>query len=461
MHSYIDDLFKAATKLRGKVSPADYKYYVLTLVFLRHISKQECNKTWENIVNISKYMQVTDKSIGQYIDEELNKIVKTHNFNNQFQGIFSNSNIKNSTLVELIELINDIKLENYGGDYLGKVYEYFIGNFAASEGNRGGEFFTPKSVVDLLVKMLKPISGTIYDPACGTGGIFVETRNETARNIKLKFIGQEQNSKTVFLAFMNAKLHNLDLDIKCGDTLLNDLNPELKADYIISNPPFNMKDWGSEQLSEDDPRIISSINKNNANYMWIQHFIYHMAENGHAGFVISNGALTSTNKSDCETRKIIMQNNLLDCVVQLPDKMFFGTAIPSALVFFSKTRKTKDNVLFIDASQYGKLISKTQKELSPEDIDKVATLYNYYKNNKDINYNKDGFSAAISVKKIEDNEYKILPSYYVGVEKEVVNHEENNEKIKILNKKLLKQLDETKIVSLKLKQLLSEEQYDI
>ena len=202
----------------------------------------------------------------------------------------------------------------------------------------------------------------MYDPACGTGGMFIQSSKYGESN--LKFLGQEQNCKTILLAYMNGVLHGLDIEIKNGDTLLNDCFPDLKADYVISNPPFNMKEWGAEQLDSEDPRIFGMVNKNNANYMWIQHFIYHLKPNGKAGFVISNGALTSSNEADLFTRKRMLEKNIIDCVVQLPDKMFIGTAIPSALIFLDMDRNEDDKILFIDASKFGENVSKTQKVIS-------------------------------------------------------------------------------------------------
>ena len=269
----------------------------------------------------------------------------------------------------------------------------------------------------------------------------------------MKFIGQEQNSKTIMLAYMNGVLHGLDLQIENGDTLLNDLFADLKADYIISNPPFNMKDWGAEQLPNDDPRIFGMINKNNANYFWIQHFVYHLKNTGKAGFVISNGALTSSNVADLFTRKKMIERNIIDCVVQLPDKMFLGTAIPSALIFLDMDRKNKEKVLFIDASLLGENISKTQKAFRSEDIKKVCSLYHAYKSNKKVRYNNKGFSWAANRNEILENEVKLLPSIYTGVKEDEINMAENEMRIAELKAILINQIK----VSSKLANALIEE----
>lgn len=434
--NYELNLFKTANKLRGKIPPSDYKFYVLPLVFIRYISESKRNNVWELIVSKSN-----SSEISKILDTHLKELLPTFNkLKNPFDNIYTESNLPSRTIMELIYLINDIDIKNGTNkiDYLGFVYEYFISNFAATEGNRGGEFFTPASVVDLLVRILNPQKGVIYDPACGTGGMFVQSKKYSGK--ELKFYGQEQNYKTIILAYMNAILHNIELSIKNGDTLLNDCLPDLKADYIISNPPFNLKDWGADLLNSNDPRIIGKINKNNANYMWIQHFIYHLNDKGRAGFVISNGALTSSNENDSYTRNIILQKNLIDCVIQLPDKLFLGTAIPSALIFLDKNRKHKNEILFIDASSFGEYISKTQKILTEEEIERITSLYNSYKKDENIVYNKKGFSWVVPVDDVLSNDSKLMPSIYTGVEEKIINIQENENSIQKLKISLLSQI---------------------
>ena len=256
----------------------------------------------------------------------------------------------------------------------------------------------------------------------------------------LKFLGQEQNCKTILLAYMNGVLHGLDIEIKNGDTLLNDCFPDMKADYVISNPPFNMKEWGAEQLDSEDPRIFGMVNKNNANYMWIQHFIYHLKPNGKAGFVISNGALTSSNEADLFTRKRMLEKNIIDCVVQLPDKMFIGTAIPSALIFLDMDRNEDDKILFIDASKFGENVSKTQKVISEDNIERISKLYRSFKEKKRVKYNVKGYSWVTDVKEVIKDGCKLMPSIYTGVEETIINQKENDAEIKLLKVKLSEQI---------------------
>ncbi len=436
MEIYENELFRTANKLRGKIPPSDYKFYVLPLVFIRYMSAKKNDNVWNKIVDNSN-----DEKIASLLDEELMKILpKFNNMTNPYEDMYVNSNLPARTINDLINLINEIDLQSNSEqiDYLGQIYEYFIGNFAATEGNRGGEFFTPPSIVNLLVNMLNPQQGIIYDPACGTGGMFIQSSKYSGSN--LKFVGQEQNCKTILLAYMNGVLHGLDIEIKNGDTLLNDCFPDLRADYVISNPPFNMKEWGAEQLSADDPRVFGMVNKNNANYMWIQHFIYHLKPQGKAGFVISNGALTSSNEADFITRKKMLERNIVDCVVQLPDKMFIGTAIPSALIFLDMNRNKDDKILFIDAGKCGESVSKTQKVISKVNIESISKLYQSFKNKKRIKYNVRGYSWASTVEEVLLNGCKLMPGIYTGVEEIIVDQRENEAEIKNLKVKLMEQI---------------------
>lgn len=436
MEEYESQLFKTANKLRGKIPPSDYKFFVLPIVFIRYMSGKKDDGVWEEIVNARN-----EKELPVLLDKELSAILPDFDeVKNPYKDLYSTSNLPDRTIRDLVNLINEIDISERQEriDYLGRIYEYFIGNFAATEGNRGGEFFTPYTVVELLVQMLSPQEGTVYDPACGTGGMFIQSDKYSGK--KLKFVGQEQNYKTIMLAYMNGILHGLNLNILKGDTLLNDRFPSLKADYVISNPPFNMKDWGSESLSASDPRVFGMVNKNNANYMWIQHFVYHLKDTGRAGFVISNGALTSSNEADLCTRQKLLEMNCIDCVVQLPDKMFLGTAIPSALIFIDMGRRNTQEILFIDASSFGESVTKTQNVLSKNEIERISSLYHAFKNAKDIQYNVKGFSWLVLKENVISNDCKLLPSIYTGVEERIVDIAENEKIIKSLKEQLLAQI---------------------
>jgi len=470
------DLFKAADKLRGIISPSDYKYFVLPLIFLRFLSikadkrrkeliklfdgmdlsSDSNNKMFEDKINDeSEYSKVNTLYIPQncswaYLEESVNsnrenvveiidssfyELQKTHPTLLDFELLsYKESDLPLNTFNELIILFsNEIFSTNTGDiDLLGRTYEYFISNFASSEGIRGGEFFTPSSVVKLLVDMLDIKDGIVFDPACGTGGMFIQSNNYNS-NSSLIFIGQELNKKTISLAKMNALLHNINPTIIQGDSLLNDKFPDLKADYVISNPPFNMKEWGGETISLNDPRVMIKVNKSNANYMWIQHFYYHLKESGNAGFVIANGALTSSIQNDKDIRKKLIDLNAVDCIVQLPDKMFFSTAIPSALMFLTKREKSKDDterhVLFIDASKMGTLLNKRQRVFSDNEINQITELYQRFKRGETISLNRPGFAKAVPYSDIRKQDYKFLPSAFIDLQEKVFDTSKNQQEL--------------------------------
>ncbi|WP_332236831.1 type I restriction-modification system subunit M [Sporolactobacillus sp. KGMB 08714] len=498
------ELFSVANKLRGMIAPSEYKNYVLPLIFLRYLSlkyEQRRDEINQQLIN-SKYSkdQIENEKIledrTEYLKENVfyipikarwNYLQKNANGDKikeiidsameileseykELEGvlpkIFKGSNIPNEVISELIKLFSEQIFSAHDGrdvDLLGRVYEYFISNFASTEGNRGGEFFTPSSIVKLLVAMLEPTSGTVYDPACGSGGMFIQSQQLNKFRSNLKFIGQEQNELTIKMARMNGILHGIFPNIKQGDTLLNDQFPKLKAETVISNPPFNMKDWGADRISKTDQRLVGPVTNSNANYMWIQHFLYHLKDGGLAGFVIANGALTSNQIAEKSVRKYLINNDFVDCVVQLPEKMFFSTRIPSALIFLSKNRngnfecasRTKE-VLFIDASGRGSLINKKNRVFSDEEIEEIAKVYHSFKFNNDNRYVQKGFCKKINTETIIENNYKLTPTLYTGIEikvekeppfKQVVGEykaklkqqfEESNK----LQKKIIKNLDD-------------------
>ncbi|AIM16525.1 Type I DNA methyltransferase subunit M.BstXI [Bacillus sp. X1(2014)] len=461
------ELFSAANKLRGKIAPSEYKHYVLPLIFLRYLSlkyqqrrneiQQQINdsrdhkKNQDEVLKIledrTEYTKVNvfyipEKASWEYLlknseNDKIKEMIDSameilENEYDELKGvlpkIYKNSNIPNEVISDLLKLFSQEVFSAHDGrnvDLLGRVYEYFISNFATTEGTRGGEYFTPSSIVKLLVAMLEPIKGTVYDPACGTGGMFIQSNKYRENNHNLCFVGQEQNELTIKLAKMNGILHGINPEIRQGDSLLNDRYPELKAEIVISNPPFNMKDWGAERLPLNDKRLIGPVTNSNANYMWIQHFLYHLKDGGLAGFVIANGALTSNLAAEKIVRKHLIDNDYVDCVVQLPEKMFFGTGIPSALVFLSKNRngsnghaKREKEVLFIDASDKGTLVGKKNKIFLDDEIKEIADLYHSFKFLNDNDYNHSGFYKKVNIEKIVENDYKLTPTLYVGVKEE-------------------------------------------
>jgi len=468
---FTKDLFDAANKMRGSIAPADYKHIVLPLIFLRYLSlrydkrRQELEQQmsdpqsdwymedeetrqeilsdpdqyiservyvlpeesrWSHIVKNAK-----QPNIKQILDNAM-KLIEEQN--SELEGmlprVYQSSNLPAENVSGLIEVFSrDIFSErsDENVDVLGRVYEYFIGNFASSEGNRGGEFFTPSSIVKLLVSMLEPTSGTILDAACGSGGMFIQSEDYTPNKHALSFYGQENVNTTLRLGKMNVLMHGINADIRLGNSLLNDQFKDMKFDYVIANPPFNMKDWMGNETLKNDPRLLGEVDKfvtsSNANYMWMQHFLYHLKDGGTAGFVMANGAMTSNNNGEKDVRQKLIDDGYIDCIIQLPDKLFFTTGIPCSLFFLSKNRNgekgyrpRKSEILFIDARKKGTLVNRRQKALSEEEITEIAKVYRAYKTNGNSYEDVAGFCKVAPIEVVKNNDYKLTPGIYVGTE---------------------------------------------
>lgn len=502
------DLFEAANKMRGSVAPADYKHYVLPLIFLRYLSNKyeqrrmqleqmvkDPSSDWytedkdtqmviiddhdqykaENVFVVPEEAQwsfimsnAKQPNIKEILDNAMKRIEEE---NPELEGmlprIFQGSNLPAENIAGLIEVFSrDVfsARTNESVDVLGRTYEYFIGSFASSEGNRGGEFFTPSSIVNLLVSMLEPISGKVFDPACGSGGMFIQSEEYSPRKKSLSFYGQENVTTTVRLGKMNVLLHGINAEIRLGDSLLNDQYPDLKADYVIANPPFNQKDWGAERIAKNDPRLIGPVTNSNANYMWMQHFLYHLNSSGTAGFVMANGAMTTNVKEEKEVRQHLIDEGYIDCVVQLPEKLFFTTGIPCCLIFLSKNRDGKSNFrerkkefLFIDARKMGTLVSRKQKALIQEEIERISKVYHDFKSKESDEFEDlVGFCKVASLEEVQGNDYKLTPGIYVGTEEtdeEDVPFEEKMEELKQL---LLEQFEESNRLQAEIKKDLEE-----
>ncbi|WP_281176963.1 type I restriction-modification system subunit M [Alicyclobacillus sendaiensis] len=459
------DLFEAANRMRGSIAPADYKHIVLPLIFLRYLSLRyekrraelermvnDPSSEWytedpemrEMILNDpdqyrsegvylipteASWKYISDHAKQPNIKEIVDNAMKLiEEQNDDLKGylprIYQQSNLPAENLAELIAIFSreQFSVQNHESvDVLGRVYEYFIGNFASSEGKRGGEFYTPSSIVRLLVAMLEPIEGTVFDPACGSGGMFIQSERYTTKKKALSFYGQEVIETTVRLGKMNVLLHGINADIRLGNSLLNDLFPGQQFDYVISNPPFNMKLWGADKIQPNDPRLIGPVTDSNANYMWIQHFLYHLKEGGTAGFVMANGAMTTNTTEEKEVRKRLIDEGYVDCIVQMPDKLFLTTGIPCALFFLSKNRdgqkgfrSRKNEILFIDARQKGTLVNRKQRVLSQEEIDQIAEVYHAYRNGDGTYTDIPGFCKVVTVEEVVANDYKLTPGVYVG-----------------------------------------------
>ncbi len=487
-------LWKAADKLRKNIDAAEYKHVVLGLVFLKYISdsfEELYNKLkagegeyagadpedrdeykaenvffvpqearWSHLLSNAKLPH-----IGKIVDEAMDAIEKE---NSSLKGVlpkvYAKDNLDSKSLGGLIDLIGNIALgdaKSKSADILGYVFEYFLGEFALAEGKQGGQFYTPKSVVELLVKMLEPYKGRVFDPCCGSGGMFVQSekfvKEHQGKINDISIYGQESNQTTWRLAKMNLAIRGIDSSqVKWNKegSFLNDAHKDLKADFIIANPPFNDSDWSGELLRNDGRWKYGTPPVGNANYAWIQHFLYHLSPTGTAGFVLAKGSLTSNTSNEGEIRRALIEANLVDAIVNLPAKLFLNTQIPASL-WFMKRRKTTNDILFIDAKNMGHLINRRTKEFSTEDIDYIAKVYHDWKihtsrhseldsesNYKDIK----GFCKSASLDEIKELNYVLTPGRYVGLE-EVDDEFDFKERFTSLQQELKEQMEEEQILN--------------
>jgi type I restriction enzyme M protein len=342
--------------------------------------------------------------------------------------------------------------EERNQDVLGKVYEYFLGEFARAEGKKGGEFLTPKHIVRLLVEMLEPYQGRVYDPCCGSGGMFVASERFVAehqgRIDDLSIYGQESNNTTWKLAKMNLAIRGIAANIAWGDTFLNDQHKDLKADFILANPPFNISDWNGELLRGDQRWKYGEPPAGNANYAWLQHMVHHLSPTGTAGVVLANGSMTTNSSGEGEIRKNLIEAGLIDCMVALPNQLFYNTQIPVCLWFLARDRRNHrfrnrtNEILFIDARKLGTMISRKQKELTEADIRQIADVYHNWRN-KDGQYaDVAGFCKAATIDEVRQNNYVLTPGRYVGTEETETDEAEFETRMRELTAQLSEQMRE-------------------
>ncbi|OGW02155.1 MAG: N-6 DNA methylase [Nitrospinae bacterium RIFCSPLOWO2_02_39_17] len=508
-----EKLWQAADKMRGHMDPAEYKHVVLGLIFLKYISdafeerhsqlessaKDPSSEYYvkdpearygivedrdeylsENIFWVPKdarwsYLQANAKqpTIGKIIDDAMVVIEKE---NPKLKGVlpkdYARPTLDKLTLGELIDLIGTIGLgdaESRSKDILGRVYEYFLGRFASAEGKGGGEFYTPQSVVKILVEMIEPYKGRVYDPCCGSGGMFVQSEKfveaHGGRKNDIAVNGQELNPTTWRLCNMNLAIRGIEGNIGShhADTFRQDIQKDLRADFILANPPFNVSDWKGELLREDVRWRYGIPPVSNANFAWVQHFIHHLSPNGIAGFVLANGSMSSNRSGEGEIRKNIIEADLVDCMIALPGQLFYTTPIPACLWFITRNKKNsrfrdrRGQTLFIDVRKMGHLIDRTHREFSDEEITRIVHTYHAWRTSSPMGEDTSkppsplagegrgegigyadipGFCKSATLEEIRSHGYVLTPGRYVGAEYVADDNEPFNEKMKRLTLKL-------------------------
>ena len=461
-------IWDAACVLRGNMDASEYKNVVLGLIFLKYISDRFEEKHRELVEEGDGFEEDIDEytsegiffvpqgarwgdiaakahtpEIGTAIDEAMRAIEKD---NKRLKDIlpknFARPELDKRRLGEVVDLFTNIRMIEHGDekDILGRTYEYCLSKFAEQEGKLAGEFYTPSCVVRTLVEVLQPYHGRVYDPCCGSGGMFVQSAKfveSHSGNINdISVYGQDSNPTTWKMAQMNLAIRGIDADLGKfnADTFFNDCHPTLRADFIMANPPFNLSDWGADKLADDVRWQYGMPPSGNANFAWLQHMIYHLAPNGRIGMVLANGSLSSQSGGEGEIRKNIINADLVDCIVAMPTQLFYTTQIPVSLWFLSKNKKQKGKTLFIDARKLGTMVSRKNRELTDADIRKIADTYNAFADGTLTD--QKGFCAVATTEDIAKQDYILTPGRYVGIEEQADDGEPFDDKMKRLTGEL-------------------------
>jgi type I restriction enzyme M protein len=482
---YEAELWKTADALRGSMDAAEYKHVVLGLIFLKYISDafEEQHAALEaeraqgadpedpdeyrakNIFWVPGEArwahlkaQAKQPTIGQLVDDAMTAIERD---NPSLKGVlpkdYARPGLDKPRLGQLIDLITNIRVgdaDSRSKDVLGRVYEYFLSQFASAEGKKGGEFYTPRCVVKLLVEMLEPYKGRVYDPCCGSSGMFVQSEEFIAAHGgkvgDISIYGQEMNYTTWRLSRMNLAIRGIDGQVAHGDTFHNDHHPDLKADYILANPPFNVSDWRGDLLRKDKRWKYGDPPVGNANFAWVQHMIHHLAPMGLTGFVLANGSMSSNQSGEGDIRKNIIEADIVDCMVALPGELFYSTPIRACLWFLardkrnSRFRDRRGEVLFIDARKLGTMVDRTHRELTQEEVSRITRTYHAWRGEKDAGEYEDrpGFCKRAMLEDVRKHGHVLTPGRYVGAEAAEDDDEPFEEKMKRLTAMLQEQMAE-------------------
>lgn len=461
-------IWDAACILRGNMDAAEYKHVILGLIFLKYISdrfelrynqlvkdpngdeEDRDEYTSQNIFYVppsarweSIAAQAHMPEIGKIIDNAMDSIERE---NKGLKGVlpktFARPELDKRRLGEVVDLFTNITIAETGGkmDMLGRTYEYCLGRFAEQEGKLAGEFYTPASVVRTLVAVIKPFDGRVYDPCCGSGGMFVQSAEFVkahAGNIRnLSVYGQDSNPTTWKLCRMNLAIHGIDADLgeAAADTFFNDRHPTMKADYILANPPFNLSGWGADKLADDQRWKYGQPPASNANFAWMQHMIFHTSAKGRIGMVLANGSLASQNGGEGAIRKAIVEDDLVEGIIAMPPQLFYTTQIPVSLWFLNRAKKQLGKMLFIDARHMGTMVSRRLREMTKEDISKISDTFEAFENG--TLEDEAGFCAAVPIEEISKQDYILTPGRYVGLAAEEDDGEPFEEKMDRLTSEL-------------------------
>ena len=477
---YEAELWAMADALRGSMDAAEYKHVVLGLIFLKYISDAFDERhaavlgEWgedaaedrdeyiaENIFWVPQEARwahlkarARQPTIGQTVDQAMAAIERDNPaLKDVLPKDYARPALDKQRLGQLIDMVGNIRVgdaEARSRDVLGRVYEYFLSRFASAEGKRGGEFYTPRCVVSLLVEMLEPYRGRVYDPCCGSSGMFVQSiefirahasGNGSKASGDISVYGQESNYTTWRLARMNLAIRGIGGQIAQGDSFHSDRHPDLKADFILANPPFNVSDWGGERLVKDKRWRYGIPPKGNANFAWVQHMVHHLAPKGVAGFVLANGSMSSNQSGEGEIRKNLIEAELVGCMVALPGQLFYSTPIPACLWFLARGRKRRGEILFVDARKLGRMVDRTHRELTEEDIARIADTYRVWRTGEEDGGYADvpGFCNSASLDEVRKHGHVLTPGRYVGAEPQADDGEPFEDRMKRLVAELREQ----------------------